>query len=106
MAKKQKDNAGLKTLGIFAGAGVLAYLGHKYLSVPKVILKSVDKESQTALVQFGNKESEISIAPGSGSVIPGDAGFELRTERSGANLYLRVYRNGNIKKFQNEAISV
>ncbi|MFD2827168.1 hypothetical protein ACFSYG_11860 [Leeuwenhoekiella polynyae] len=103
MAKKQKDNAGLKTLGIFAGAGVLAYFGHKYLSVPKVVVKSIDKADQEASIQFGKELHNVDIsAP---STIAGDAGFELRVIPEGNKLRLDVYRNDKIKKHQEQLIA-
>lgn len=103
MAKKQKENAGLKTLGIFAGAGVLAYLGHKYLSVPAVIVKSIDKAAKEASIQFGKETHNVDIS--STSVIPGDAGFELRVIPDGNKIRLDVYRNDKIKKHQEQLIA-
>ena len=96
--KSKKDNAGLKTAGILAGATVLAFLGHKYLSVPTVVVKEIDTADKTALIKFGKAEHTVNIDQQ--TTIPGDSGFELRVAPEGNKLRTDVYRNGEIKKHQ------
>lgn len=101
---KKNNKAGISTLGIFAAAGLLTYLGHKYLSVPVAVVKSIDVADATAQITFDKKPYEISIAPGAEQVIPGEAGFELRTQRAGSKLELRVFKNDKVKSYRAQTI--